>query len=522
MVKLLKNLKLPIHYTEEVLKSRIKAEISLTRGDFEYKILKKSLDARKKEDIKFVLSVLLFFKDAKYNRKKVEDYDYVEYTPIKLSQKVKKHVVVVGAGPCGLFSALVLAEGGVKVSVLERGEKIENRSKIVQNFFDGGALDVECNVQFGEGGAGAFSDGKLNTGTKSDKQEYVFRKFVECGAPDTILYDAHPHIGTDRLKPTVRGIREKILSLGGSFEFGAKVYDFSIKDGEIKSVRYVQGGVKKEIECDFLILATGHSARDVFELLKDKTELIPKPFSVGVRIEHDQLDINRSQFGKDIGIASEYKLSERLECGRGVYTFCMCPGGYVVPSASEEGGVVTNGMSNYARDGKNANSALLVSVSPEDFGSKDVLAGVEFQRKLERGAHSLGGGDYVAPYQLVGDFLNNRASSGFGRVEPTYSRGVKGANLNEVLPSFVCDGLRNGLIAFDRKLKGFKSEDAVMTGVETRSSSPVRIERREDLTAINIKNLYPAGEGAGYAGGITSSAVDGVRVAEEIINKLNH
>ena len=423
--KLVKNLKLPLHYTEDKLKDKISKLISLSKGTFEYKILKKSLDARKKEDIKYILSVALYLsKDAKYDRRAVEDVEIKEYLPQKLSQKSSKRVVVVGAGPCGLFSALALCEGGVDVVVLERGEKIEDRSRIVQTFFDGGEFSPECNVQFGEGGAGAFSDGKLNTGTKSERQEYVFRKFVECGAPESILYDAHPHIGTDRLKPTVKGIREKIISLGGKFEFSAKVVDFILSNGEVKEVRYLQGGVTKSIACDYVVLATGHSARDIFALLKDKTSLTQKPFSVGVRIEHKQSDINISQFGKDIGIASEYKLSERLPNGRGVYTFCMCPGGYVVPSSSEEGGVVVNGMSNFARDGENANSAVLVSVNPEDFGSSDVLAGVEFQRELEKRAYISGGGNYIAPYQCVGDFLSGKASSGFGAVKPSYSRGV--------------------------------------------------------------------------------------------------
>ena len=522
MIKVLKNLKLPISHTENGLKTAIEKTINLTRGTLSYKILKKSLDARKKEDIRFVYTVQLFLSDgAKYDKKKVELVDFKEYLPIKITKPSSARVAVIGAGPCGLFCALTLAEGGISPVVFERGEKIEDRSQIVQTFFEGGALNADCNVQFGEGGAGAFSDGKLNTGTKSKKQEYVFRKFVECGAPECILYDAHPHIGTDRLKPTVKGLREKIINLGGKFEFGAKVTDFIIENGEIKGVKYTQNGKEYVYECDFVVLATGHSARDIFELLVDKTKMEQKPFSVGVRIEHLQDDINRAQFGKDIGISSEYKLSERLPNGRGVYTFCMCPGGIVVPASSEKGGVVTNGMSNFARDEKNANSAVLVSVTPDDFGSLDTLAGVEFQRKLERKAFLLGGGDYTAPYQLVGDFLEKRVSTGLGKVNPSYARGVKGIDFNEFFPTFVAHGLQDGLKSFDNKLKGFLDKDAVMTGVETRSSSPVRILRDENYTAIGICNLYPAGEGAGYAGGITSSAVDGVTIAEAIIKKIN-
>ncbi len=521
-IKVVKNLKLPLSYTYETLVGAVSHAITLSAGKISCKILKKSLDARKKDDIHFVVTASVeFLGKAKYDKRRVEEIESIEYIPTKLNKRVPARLVVVGAGPCGLFCALTLAEGGVAPVVLERGDRIEDRTRAVNAFFVGGELLEDSNVQFGEGGAGAFSDGKLNTGTKSPVQEYVFRKFVESGAPECILYDAHPHIGTDKLKPTVKGLRERIISLGGRFEFGAKMVDFVMENGAIKGVKYVQNGTEIVYECDYVVLATGHSARDVFGLLKGKTEMEQKPFSVGVRIEHLQKDINLAQFGKDIGIASEYKLSERMSDGRGVYTFCMCPGGVVVPATSEKGGVVTNGMSNFDRAEKNANSAVLVSVTPNDFGSPDVLAGVEFQRKLERKAYLLGGGNYSAPYQTVGDFYAKRASNGYGIVEPSYARGVKGVDMRSIFPDFVIKGIETGLKAFDSKLKGFCGEESVMTGVETRSSSPVRIKRGEDLTAIDIKNLYPAGEGAGYAGGITSSAVDGVKVAEEIIKKIN-
>lgn len=516
----LKNLNVPVNSGADVIKNKIAKIIKVNVSDFNFSILKKSIDARKKNEIKHVYNVRIdFIKPVKYDKKCVEIVEIAEYS-IQKSKK-QAEVAIVGAGPCGLFSALALIESGIKPVIFERGKKIEDRTKDVNSFFTTAKLNVESNVQFGEGGAGAFSDGKLNTGIKNERSSYVLKKFVECGAPDCILYDAHPHIGTDNLKIVVKNIREKIISHGGEFVFEAKVTDFVCNNGKIASIIYEKDGKKFERTFKHVVLAVGHSARDVFTLLKNKTILEAKPFSVGVRIEHLREDINKAQYGMEIGISAEYKLSKMLDNGRGVYTFCMCPGGVVVPSSSEEFGVVTNGMSYFKRDEINSNSALLVSVNPSDFGSSDVLAGVDFQRRLERLAYDFGGKNYKAPYQLVGDLFANKTSNGFGKVKPSYAIGVKGANFNEILPNYVVDGLKEGIKAFDNRLKGFAKDDSVLTGIETRSSSPVKIVRGETGESLHIKGLYPAGEGAGYAGGITSSAVDGVYIAEKIIEKIN-
>ncbi len=513
------DINLPINSTIENLANKIASMLGVKLNEFTFRLLKKSIDARKKHDLKLVYTVSVEVKKGVKHKKVYEEREIPEFVLQK--SKREEEIVVIGAGPCGLFCALALAESGLVPVVFERGKKIEERDSDVKAFFDGANLIEESNVQFGEGGAGAFSDGKLNTGIKNLRSSYVFEKFVECGAPDSILYDAHPHIGTDKLKGTVKNIRERIIALGGRFEFSAKVCDFEIKDGALCAIYYIQNGEKKVFKTKNAVLAVGHSARDTFEVLKDKTTFIQKAFSVGVRIEHKREDINISQYGRDIGVSAEYKLSKILPNGRGVYTFCMCPGGVVVPATSENGCVVTNGMSDYARDADNSNSALLVSVLPEDFGSSSPLAGVEYQRKLERLAYQAGGENYSAPYQLVGDFLTKKVSTGIGKVKPSYARGVKGADFNELLPGYVSEGLKEGILSFDGRLKGFASEESVLTGIETRSSSPVRILRDENMESLQIKGLYPAGEGAGYAGGITSSAVDGVAVAEKIIQKLN-
>ena len=511
------NLKMPLNFTMDEVAGRVKNLVKC-KGSIAVRLLKKSIDARKK-DIHYNLTVAVeFFDGARYDKRLVEEKD-VEYYSVKKA-KTNKTVAVIGAGPCGLFCALALAESGLTPIVFERGGKIEEREKKVDLFFRGGALDEDTNIQFGEGGAGAFSDGKLNTGTKNPRQEYVFRKFVECGAPECILYDSHPHIGTDKLKIAVKGIRDKILSLGGKFLYNAKVDEFIISDGKIEGVGYVKGSKREYLKVQDVVLAIGHSARDTYEILKDKTPFERKPFSVGVRVEHTRQSVNLSQFGRDIGISAEYKLSHKAKNGRGVYTFCMCPGGVVVPATSEAGGVVTNGMSYFARNCENSNSAILVSVTPDDFGEGGVLKGVEYQRNLEKLAFSLSG-DYKAPCQKVSDFLENKKTLEFGSVTPSYSRGVVGANLREILPSYVSDGLDEGIRAFGERAEFFRDLDAVLTGVETRSSAPVRILRNDVGEAISIQGLYPAGEGAGYAGGITSASTDGVWIAEKIVEKIN-
>ena len=512
---------LPVCSSIETLSKKIGDLLGIKQNQFSFKILKKSIDARKKSDIREIYSVQVNLKrDTKCNKGVLKETEVEDFCIPKSTKNAK--VGIVGAGPCGLFCALALCESGITPVIFERGKKIEDREKDVKSFFAGEDLIDDSNVQFGEGGAGAFSDGKLNTGIKNIRIKYVLEKFVEHGAPDCILYDAHPHIGTDKLKPTVKKLREKIIALGGRFEFSAKVVDFTQKDGKINSLVYIQDGQTKTFECDMAVFAVGHSARDTFEMLSGKTVLEQKAFSVGVRIEHTRKDVNIAQYGKDIGLSADYKLSKMLDSGRGVYTFCMCPGGVVVPATSEKGMVVTNGMSDFDRNADNSNSALLVSVTPKDFESANPLAGVKYQRELEKLAFIAGGENYSAPYQLVGDFIKGKVSKDIGEIKPSYARGIKGVDFNQILPSYVACGLKEGILDFDKKLKGFAREDAVLTGIETRSSSPVRVLRNDNMESLSVQNMYPAGEGAGYAGGITSSAVDGVMIAEKIIEKVNN
>lgn len=422
--------------------------------------------------------------------------------------------VIVGFGPCGMFAALLLAEAGYRPIVLERGDSVLLRTQKVGRFFREGVLDTESNIQFGAGGAGTFSDGKLVTRINDVRCHYVLRRLREFGAPSEILSQAKPHIGTDRLLGVVSHIDERIRACGGEIRYQTKLTSFRTQNGRVVSV--TAGG--EEIPCGQLILAIGHSARDTYRMLDERgVSLAPKPFSVGVRIEHLQEQIDRAVYGKLAGHPklgpAEYALSRRVG-EEAVYTFCMCPGGEVVAAASEEEGVVTNGMSRYRRDGKNANAALAVSVTPE--GDP-----IEFQRRLERAAFRLGGGDYAAPVQTVGDFLNGRHGSAPSTVLPTYRHGrVKTADLRTILPERVSEMLCLGLRDFDRKLHGFAAPDALLTGVETRTSAPLRILRGEALTALGFENLYPGGEGAGYAGGITSAAVDGLRIAEAVIRRF--
>ena len=424
--------------------------------------------------------------------------------------------VVIGFGPAGMFAACLLSEYGYRPLVLERGGPIERRVDAVEGFFAGGSFDTECNVQFGEGGAGAFSDGKLTTRINDPLCDYVLESFMRFGAPEDILYKAKPHIGTDRLRGVVRAMREHILRCGGEIRFGARVDDLVLREQKLCAVRC--GG--EEIPAGAAVLCCGHSARDTFEMLRRRgLTLSPKPFSVGVRIEHLQSDIDRAVFGKfaesPLVPRGEYALSAKAG-GRGVYTFCMCPGGTVVAAASESGGVVVNGMSEYARAGKNANSAVVVSVGPEDFGG-DPFAAIAFQRRLEKAAYEMGGGGFCAPAQDLQSFLNGKAGLRITRVEPSYPRGVRPGALKELFGETLSGALAQGIRGMGRRLYGFDGGGALLTGVETRTSSPVRIERGEDRTAPGAAGLYPCGEGAGYAGGIMSAAIDGLKTAAEII-----
>lgn len=483
-------------------------------------IYKKSIDARKKEDIFYNYTIDIELKDKNKEKRfeKIEEYKMPE---IKVKRTSKIQPVIIGAGPAGLFSALIFVENGIKPILIERGKKVEDRVKDIEEFINNRKFNSKSNIQFGEGGAGTFSDGKLNTGNSSIYSRKVLEEFVKFGAPKEIMYVAKPHLGTDNLVKIIKNIREYILQQGGQMFFEEEVIDFEIEKGQIKSVITDQ---KRKIKTDSVILAIGHSARDTFKKLNELgVKIAPKNFAVGVRIEHLQKDINIAQYGNKTKLrlgSADYKLVYHASNGRTCYTFCMCPGGKVMASNSEESSIVTNGMSNFARDGENANSALLVNISIEDFYKESPLDGMYFQEELEKKAFELGGKNYNAPIQRVEDFLENKTTTNLGKIKPTYMPGVTFANLNEILPEFVSNTLKEGLTELDQKLHGFAEHDAIMTGVETRSSSPVQITRdKETMNSINVQGLYPCGEGAGYAGGIMTAAIDGIKCAIKIIEK---
>lgn len=521
------NIKLEIKKDRTALKKEVLNKLNITEEFLiSYKVVKQSIDARKKNDICFVYTVDAEVVDEKkilhgLKNKSIivspdTSYHYVE----KGSKNINKRPVIVGTGPAGLFAGLILAQMGYKPILLERGKSVESRALDVERFWETGELNLESNVQFGEGGAGTFSDGKLNTLTKDPRGSKVLEEFVAAGAPKDILYINKPHIGTDILRNVVVNIRNTIISLGGEVRFESKVTDMIIEDESLKGVIINES---ERMDTDIVLLSIGHSARDTFEMLYNKgVNIAQKAFSIGVRIEHPQELIDKGQYGNSAGNpklgAADYKLSGHFDNGRSAYTFCMCPGGEVVAAASEENMLVTNGMSYHARAKENANSGLLVNITPEDFESEDPLAGVTFQRKWEELAFKAGGGNYHAPAQLVGDFLKDIPSTEFRSVKPSYTPGIKLTDLRECLPDYVIETIKKAIPEFDKKLKGFLHPDAIMTGVETRSSSPVRIPRDENYES-NIKGIYPVGEGAGYAGGIISAAVDGIRVAEKIINE---
>ncbi|MBQ8658710.1 MAG: FAD-dependent monooxygenase [Clostridia bacterium] len=510
-LKTLSNIKLPVEKSEsELLKI---AERSLKRKPEYFEILKKSLDARDKNNVRFVYTIAF---SAEKQPQKIQPLERLpkEKTP-------EKPVLIVGSGPAGLFTALRLLDRGITPIVIDRGAPVEEREKKISVFFSEKTLDPDSNIQFGEGGAGTFSDGKLNTQTHSPLIREVLETFVRYGAPKEILWLNKPHIGSDNLKKIVKNMREDIIDRGGQVCFHSRLIDLKIQNGSIKSVKIKSREGEQSYEVSALVLAIGHSARDTFEMLLSRGVYFrQKDFAVGVRIEHLQDKIGFSQYGKSYSLlpAADYKLVSHAS-DRAAFTFCMCPGGFVMPAASEEGGVVTNGMSNYARDGKNANSALIAQVTQADFG-EGALAGVEFQRRLERAAYLAGGKTYAAPVQKIGDFLKDKESSSFGEVLPTYAAGTAFADLRCVLPTGVADALKLAIADMEKRLKGFADPDGILTAVESRTSSPVRIERDENLESVSTKGLYPCGEGAGYAGGITSSAVDGLRVADAVYKKF--
>lgn len=522
------NIRVPLDFDFSQLERYCTDELGIPESSLRsVKLSKKSVDARKKNDVHFNISLDIAAKNEPKLLKRLKNSVSVDkYTYDVPRVKADSRPVIVGFGPAGMFAALVLAKAGVRPIVLERGYDVDSRVKAVAAFRSTGKLDTECNIQFGEGGAGTFSDGKLTTGIKDKRIRYVLEKLVEFGAPDEILYMAKPHIGTDRLRETVKQLRIRVTELGGEVRFGARFCGYETKNGHITAAVYTDTEGEHRIDTDSLILATGHSARDVFELLYDRgVDLSQKNFAVGVRIEHLRTDIDKAMYGDFAGHAAlkaaDYKLVVHLPNGRTLYTFCMCPGGEVVAASSEEGRLAVNGMSCFARDAVNSNSALLVNVGSEDYGSDHPLAGMHFQRKLEERAYTAGGGSYSAPVCTVGELMDKKLGEGFGRVAPSYIPAVKKALPDEYLPDYICESLRLGIAEMGKKIRGFDDREAVLTGIESRSSSPVRINRGDDLQSLTVKGLYPCGEGAGYAGGIVSAAVDGMKCAEAVIGKMN-
>ena len=510
------------------LKKQAAKKLKLSTSDISsFKIIKESIDARKKDLIKFNYAIEVECENESKIVNRAKDKD-VKLQEKKLKEefsfgtkKIEHRPIIVGMGPAGMFAGLLMAEKGYKPLIIERGEKVEERTNTIERFWQTGKLDVNSNVQFGEGGAGTFSDGKLTTRIKDIRCDFVLEELVKAGAPEEIIYSGKPHVGTDILKIVVKNIRERIIELGGEIKFNSRLEDLIIRDRNLKAV-IVNG---EEIPCDNLILAIGHSSRDTYEMLyKNDVFMEAKAFAIGVRVEHSQKLINISQYGKYAEHprlkAADYRLTHAAKTtGRSVYSFCMCPGGEVVGASSEEKRLVTNGMSYYKRDKDNANAALVVTVGEQDFEGNSPLKGMEFQRYYEGLAYKLGGGEYKAPVQLVGDFLEDKVSTKLGDIRPTYRPGYEFRDLRNCLPNYVIESLKEGLVNFDSKIKGFASHSAIITGIETRTSAPVKLTRNERFESINLKGLYPCGEGAGFAGGIVSAAVDGLKVAEIIMKE---
>ncbi|MBU1722457.1 MAG: NAD(P)/FAD-dependent oxidoreductase [Gammaproteobacteria bacterium] len=524
-------LRLPLEHLAEALPTAIAERLGIAPADLlDFTVFKRGYDARKRDAIVLVYTIDATLTDETAILEKfVQDqhvkpapdttYKFVGHAP----ENVQQRPVIVGFGPCGIMAGLLLAQMGFRPIILERGKKVRERTKDTWGLWRNNQLNPESNVQFGEGGAGTFSDGKLYSQIKDPKHygRKVLSEFVKAGAPEEILYVSKPHIGTFRLVKMVENIRNEIEALGGEIRFQQQVTDVLIDDGHLRGVVLASG---EQIRTDHVVLALGHSARDTFKMLFERGVFMEqKPFSLGFRIEHPQALIDQARFGKHAGNellgAADYKIVHHAKNGRSVYSFCMCPGGQVVAATSEEGRVVTNGMSQYSRAERNANAGIVVGVTPEDYPGNP-LAGLEFQRQWESRAYELGGGNYEAPGQLVGDFIKGIPSTQLGAVEPSYQPGVNLTDLATSLPGYAIEAIREALPAFERQIKGFSMYDAVLTGVETRTSSPLRITRGQDMQSLNVKGLYPAGEGAGYAGGILSAGVDGIRIAEAVANEM--
>ncbi|MDN7427840.1 hypothetical protein CFB89_10595 [Burkholderia sp. AU16741] len=531
----LSEIKLPLDHPERALEAAIRArlaELGVAADDLlRYTVFRRAHDARKRADIKLTYIVDIEVKDEAAALERIAGNPHCGVTPdmaYHFVTKAPEHAdflrpVVIGMGPCGLFAGLILAQMGFRPIILERGKAVRERTKDTFGLWRKSVLNPESNVQFGEGGAGTFSDGKLYSQIK-DPNHYgrkVLDEFVKAGAPEDILYLSRPHIGTFRLVSMVEKMRASIHELGGEVRFETRVDDIEIDQGKVRALKLSNG---ETLRCDRVVLAVGHSARDTFQMLHDRGVYIEaKPFSLGFRIEHPQGLIDRSRFGKFAGHkqlgAADYKVVHHASNGRAVYSFCMCPGGTVVAATSEPGRVVTNGMSQYSRAERNANAGIVVGITPDDYPGGP-LAGIAFQRKWEERAFELGGGDYRAPGQLVGDFIAGRPSTSLGSVEPSYKPGVNPTDLGTALPDYVIEAIREALPEIDKKIAGFAMHDAVLTGVETRTSSPIRIRRKDDYQSMNVEGLYPAGEGAGYAGGIYSAAIDGIEVAQAVALSL--
>ncbi|RMQ47051.1 hypothetical protein ALQ04_04537 [Pseudomonas cichorii] len=525
-------LKLPIDHPEEDLRPALLQHLGIDSSELlDFTLFKRSYDARKKStELFFIYTIDFQVRDEQALLRKLANDRHVGPAP-DVSYKVVGHApedlrerpVVVGFGPCGIFAGLLLAQMGFKPIILERGKEVRQRTKDTWGLWRKKILNPESNVQFGEGGAGTFSDGKLYSQIKDPKfhGRKVLHEFVKAGAPAEILYVSKPHIGTFRLTGVVENMRQQIEALGGEVRFQQRVTDLLIEDGQLQGVE-LDGG--ERIESRHVILALGHSARDTFRMLHSRgVYMEAKPFSVGFRIEHPQSLIDRARLGKYAGHpklgAADYKLVHHASNGRSVYSFCMCPGGTVVAATSEPNRVVTNGMSQYSRNERNANSGIVVGITPEDYPGSP-LAGIELQERLESHAYVMGGSNYEAPAQLVGDFIAGKASTELGSVEPSYKPGVKLMDLADALPAYAIEAIREALPAFDKQIKGFAQHDAILTGIETRTSAPLRITRGADMQSLNVKGLFPAGEGAGYAGGILSAGVDGIRIAEALARSM--